>query len=301
MPRLLADLLVRRRRWIVLLSLGLLAACGRSEPDPALATPEELARREAPAVLPAGGDTSRRMVAGGGEPSFPAPVEVPVLDERPARAPAVVPAPVRRRPPVRRSRVRDTIAAGELSSNPPAPGLARTGLIAEGATLRFASERRVCSGAQGVGDQFTARLIGAVEGTNGLVLPSGALGTFEVASAKRANNQRDDTFLRVRLVSVLVEGTSYSVRASTDEMATVRTRSASTGTDAQKIAGGAILGGIAGQILGKNTKGTVIGAAAGAAAGTAAAMATADYNTCLPIGASLTVTLSEPLALPRRP
>ena len=84
------------------------------------------------------------------------------------------------------------------------------------------------------------------------------------------------------------------VESTLQTASTTRVRGASKGTDAKKVAGGAIIGAIAGQILGKDTKGTVIGAAAGAAAGTAAAAATADFETCLNGGGSVVVRLDAP-------
>ncbi len=62
-------------------------------------------------------------------------------------------------------------------------------------------------------------------------------------------------------------------------------------------AGGAVVGAVAGQVLGRDTKSTVIGAAVGAAAGAAAANASARYDTCLPAGAPVQVTLRDALTL----
>jgi hypothetical protein len=47
----------------------------------------------------------------------------------------------------------------------------------------------------------------------------------------------------------------------------------------------------------KNTKGTVIGAAAGGAAGAVAAKMTAKYDSCLPVGAPMRLTLSSALMM----
>jgi uncharacterized protein YcfJ len=98
-------------------------------------------------------------------------------------------------------------------------------------------------------------------------------------------------------VSVQFGGTTYPVESTVQTASTERIRSATKGTDARKVAGGAIIGAIAGQVLGKNTRGTVIGAAAGAAAGTAAAAATANFDTCLNRGASVTVVLDAPVTV----
>lgn len=183
----------------------------------------------------------------------------------------------------------------------PAPAPAKVepvqGTVAAGTSLRFAAESKVCSNTVKVGDTFTATLSDAVAASNGVRVPEGATGTFEVVSAKTAKNSRDETGLTVKLVSVSYGGRSYPVESTVQTASTERVRSASKGTDAKKVAGGAIIGAIAGQVIGKNTKGTVIGAAAGAAAGTAAAAATADFDTCINSGGAIAVTLDAPVTV----
>jgi hypothetical protein len=172
-----------------------------------------------------------------------------------------------------------------------------SGIVAAGSGMRFATNARVCSNTAAVGDKFTATLSETVGATNGVSIPEGATGTFEVVEAKTARNSNDNTFLRVKLVSVQFGGRTYPVNATVQTASTERVRSATKGDDAKKVAGGAIIGAIAGQVIGKNTKGTVIGAAAGAAAGTAAAAATANFDTCLNSGSGISVTLDGPVTV----
>lgn len=179
----------------------------------------------------------------------------------------------------------------------PKPAAAVSGTVAAGTGMRFVANSKVCSNTTPVGEKFTAELTESVGATNGISIPAGATGTFEVVEAKTAANSNDNTILKVRLVSVSFGDRSYPVEATVQTASTERVRSASKGTDAKKVAGGAILGAIAGQVIGKNTKGTVIGAAAGAAAGTAAAAATANYDTCLNSGASIAITLDGPVTV----
>ncbi len=268
------------------MTLATLAACGGSDSDSALTDDDAL---------------GRDLALAGQDSTQPALQDVPV-NEPPAVAPvSQAPTPPAAQRPTPRPTPRPTAVTPAPAPAPtpaPAPAAAPTeGSIASGTTLRFATNTKVCTGTQNIGDKFTARLSGGVTGTNGAELPAGATGTFEVVTAKRAQNQNDNTFLTVRLVSVTVDGNVYPVQASTEETGTTRVRAASSGTDAKKVAGGAILGAIAGQILGKNTKSTVVGAAAGAAAGTAAAVGTADFDTCINEGATVTVSLSSPVVV----
>ncbi len=257
-----------------------LAACGDKQNDTsALAADSALSRDLA-------------MAATDSAAATPKLEDVPAL--APAAEPAVV-APVRR--PTPRPTPRPAPAAPAPAPTPAAAPAPVSGTIAAGTTMSFAANEKVCSNTTAVGDKFTADLTESVTASSGLSVPAGATGTFEVVAAKTAQNQNDNTMLTVRLVAVQYGGRSYPVESTVQSAGTDRVRSASKGTDAKKVAGGAVIGAIAGQILGKNTKGTVIGAAAGAAAGTAAAAATANYDTCLNSGAVVTVRLDAPATI----
>lgn len=213
--------------------------------------------------------------------------------------PAVEPTPAPARPKPRPAAPKPTPAPApppKVETPAPAPKAAEpvTGTVAAGTMLSFASNSKVCTNTNTVGEKFTADLTESVPASNGVSIPAGAVGTFEITEAKTAKNSNDQTFLKVRLISVQYGGKTYPVDATLQTASTTKVRGASKGTDAKKVAGGAIIGAIAGQIIGKDTKGTVIGAAAGAAAGTAAAAATADYETCLNGGSSVVVKLDAP-------
>lgn len=213
-----------------------------------------------------------------------------------AAAPAPAPKPAAPRPRPSTAPKPSAPAAKPAPTPAPAPA-AVTGVVASGTSFRFAASNKVCSNTVTAGEKFTASLEQSVTATNGVVIPEGATGTFEVVEAKTAKNSNDQTSLTVKLVSVTYGGRTYPLEATVQSASSERVRSASKGTDAKKVAGGAILGAIAGQIIGKNTKGTVIGAAAGAAAGTAAAAATANYDTCINAGAGISATLDAPVTV----
>ncbi len=228
-------------------------------------------------------------------------VQPQLQDVPPAAEPAAPPAATTPRPNTPRPAAprpsAPAPAPAPSTGATPAPAAEVTGTVASGTAMRFASNAKVCTNGTSVGEKFTASLSESVPASNGISIPEGATGTFEVVEAKNAKNSNDNTYLRVRLVSVTFGGKTYPVEATVQTASTERVRAATKGDDAKKVAGGAILGAIAGQVIGKNTKGTVIGAAAGAAAGTAAAAATADYATCLNSGATVAVTLDGPITV----
>jgi hypothetical protein len=166
-----------------------------------------------------------------------------------------------------------------------------------GTALRFTAARQQCTNTLRTGDRLTAALATAVPVGNGIALPAGATGVFEVTEARTATSSGDSTALQLRLVAVQTGGKSFAINATTQEAAIVRVRSASKGEDLRKVAGGALAGAIAGRLLGKGTRSTVVGAAAGAAAGTAAAAATGNFDSCLQEGGTVTVRLEAPLTV----
>ncbi|WP_353267174.1 hypothetical protein [Gemmatimonas sp.] len=262
------------------LALVALAACGGEKADNTLASDSALGRDLALAQQ----DSVQPQLQD--VPTTPPPAPEPTA--APAPAPRPTPRPTRPAPKP---------AAAPAPAPAPKPAVEVSGTVAAGTALSFAAGEKVCSNTTSVGEKFTADLTESVNATNGVTIPSGATGTFEVLEAKTAKNSNDNTALRVRLVSVQFGGKTYPVDGTVQTASTERIRSATKGTDAKKVAGGAILGAIAGQVIGKNTKGTVIGAAAGAAAGTAAAAATANFDTCLNTGSSISVTLDGPVTV----
>jgi hypothetical protein len=187
-----------------------------------------------------------------------------------------------------------TTTSGNKVTTGTTGGGGAVGTLPSGTTLYLASNARVCTNTNKVGDTFTATLNNAVS-SGGVTIPAGSQVKLEVTSLKRSENANDNIVMGFRVVSVNVRGTSYPIDGTVSAASSIeKVRNQSKGKDVQKVATGAVLGAIAGQVIGKNTKGTVIGAAAGAAAGTAAAAATANYEGCLPSGGALSVTTTAP-------
>lgn len=166
--------------------------------------------------------------------------------------------------------------------------------IPAGTVINMASADRVCTNTNKPGDRFTATVSDAVTGTNGAVIPAGAKAVIEVTSLKRSDNASQPITMAFNVVSLSWGGRSYPVDAVINHVDVEKVRNSSTGNDAKKVVGGAIIGAIIGQVIGHNTKGTVIGAATGAAAGTAVAMGTANYEGCVPTGGNISIKLNSP-------
>ena len=259
---------------------------GDAEGDSALATDSALTRD----LELAGQDTAAQpqltdVPASGTQPQQPATTaNRPSTSSRPAtstRQPAAT--------TPSRTASGNTVASGTRGSE------GSVGTIPAGASINLASNSRVCTNTNTVGDRFTARVTAPVQGSNGAVIPAGATANVEVVSLRRSENANDPIVMTFRVVSLSVNGRTVPVSSDVTYAQVERERSTTKAKDAQKVATGAVIGAIAGQVLGKDTKSTVIGAATGAAAGTAVAMGTADYEGCIPEGGKITLSLNSPV------
>ena len=177
----------------------------------------------------------------------------------------------------------------------PVPSPASRAMISAGTAMTLSVGSRVCTSNR-VGDKFVATLNESVVGSNGAMIPAGTRAVVEVASITPGGNGTDPRIVfRVRTMST-DHGPVAPVGEAIpqDSLEQVRIEG---GSDAKKVAAGAIAGAIIGQMIGKDTRGTVIGAATGAAAGTVAARAGAKYDGCLPQGGDVRLVLAEGLII----
>jgi len=262
-------------RFVALSVIALTACAGRDsqKPDSALATDLALAS-QAQATQPQFKDTATSPT-------------------QPQRAPSRIDNVPRTRP-VNRQPVAPQTAAPAAA----APAAAQR-TIGVGSSFSLASQQRVCTQSNRPGDRFVATLTNPVTGTNGAVIPAGSSIVLEVVAMDAGTNNGADGGMRLAVRTVDFGGNSYPVNGDVYTSTQLeRTRIMSDpNADKKKVIGGAIVGGILGQVIGHNTKGTVIGAAAGAATGAVAAKATEKYESCLPVGGQLRMTLSSALVL----
>lgn len=188
----------------------------------------------------------------------------------------------------RAASARDTATRVAVSASPRAEP---TGVIPAGSAMLLQSDQRVCTNTNKVGDRFTATVTDPVPGSDNAVIPAGAKATLTITKLERSKGINDPITVGFDVSSISFGGITYPVEAEVTSAKVNRVRSGKN--DAQKVAGGAILGAIAGQVLGRDAQSTVIGAAAGAAAGTAAAAATATYDGCIPTAGAIKIVLQD--------
>ena len=301
----------RRTRTVVPLALAALSlalgACGRDERNPlrdsGLAADSALNRD----LQLAGGDTAAQPQLQD-VPATPPPSAEPASTPPPTRTAPRTTAPrtttprsTASRPAPAPPRETTTPSGNVMTRNTGTEGTAARGTggavgsIPAGSVLSLASNGKVCTNTNQVGDVFTAELTDGVTGSNGASLPRGSVVTLRVTRLERSDNIRDPIRMEFDVVSVKVNGVSYPLDGAVTAATVTEVNDQPKNKDVQKVVGGAVVGAIAGQILGKNTKSTVIGAATGAAAGAAVAKATANRAGCVNQGASISVKLNAPV------
>jgi hypothetical protein len=169
--------------------------------------------------------------------------------------------------------------------------------IREGTSFALSTGSRVCTNNL-PGDKIVATVTSAVIGEDGAVIPVGTTVVLEVAEV-RPGDSPESARIGLRVRSVLLNDEPHNVDGNVAVLSELERseRPRDGSSDKKKVIGGAVAGAILGQIMGRDTKSTVIGAAAGAAAGTAAAAATRKYDACLPSGANVRVTTTQPISL----
>lgn len=214
----------------------------------------------------------------------------PQVASTPTPAPPRQPTRISSAPRVRTVPRQPTVTQPAVEAPQAAPARQAGPSIGAGASFSLASQQRICASSNRPGDRFVATVSEPLSGANGATIPAGAAVVLEVASVS-------ETAISFTVNSVDLNGRNYPVHGDVYSTAAFEKVRLNGSSDAKKVAGGAAVGALIGQIMKKNTKGTVIGAAAGAATGAVAAKMTEKYDSCLPVGAPMRLTLSSALLM----
>ena len=277
--------------------IALAASCKKSDDATSQSRQVELA--PSPAAQPQLADTVQKVASPTADVGA-APAAAPA--EKPAsKSPAPKSAPPAPPTPGALPASSAAPAAAAASAAPARLAAPAMGTVAAGAEIGVAATARVCTNTSRVGDQVTATVSAVARGSNGVEVPTGATMTLKVTEAVRGENGKEGIRLAFAPVSVTIDGATYDVvgTATHGDLETVAAQT--KGDQAKKVAAGAVIGAIAGKLIGKKNKDAVIGGVVGAAAGGAVAAGTTDWNGCLPQGARVNVTLTQPLTIKKSP
>jgi len=168
--------------------------------------------------------------------------------------------------------------------------------VPSGTSMTVSLDQRLNTGTDDAGDRFTAHTVSDVVIDRATVFPAGSTvrgHLMDVEQPHRTVGRGQMTLAFDEIIDPsgdahLISAEPIRVVARGDKI-----------SDAEKVAGGAVIGGILGALAGKDrAKGALVGATAGAAAGGVVAIATKGKQLNLPVGQRFHVQLIRPIDVP---
>jgi hypothetical protein len=188
------------------------------------------------------------------------------------------------------------VPADPAPSAPPTPPTPQTVTIEQGTSLSIRLIDSVDTAKNQIGDTFHASLNAPLLAEGSEAIPMGTDVAGHIVDLQNASQFEGQSLVVLQLDTINTKGKSYSLQ--TDQYRKEGgSRSKST---AEKVGGGAVLGGIIGAIAGGG-RGAVIGTAAGAGAGGAVQAGSKNQQIKLPSETVLNFTLQAPLTVTRTP
>ncbi|HZW95318.1 MAG TPA: BON domain-containing protein [Candidatus Eremiobacteraceae bacterium] len=179
---------------------------------------------------------------------------------------------------------------------PPAPPQPQKVTIEQGTQVSIRLIDSIDTEKNKVGDTFHGTLNTPLSAEGAEAIPAGTNISGHIVDLRSAGKFAGQSLLVLQLDSITSNGTSYNLK--TDQY---RKEGSSRGKNtAEKVGGGAIVGGIIGAIAGGG-KGAAIGTAAGAGVGGGAQAASKSQQIKLPSETVLSFTLQAPLTVIRPP
>jgi hypothetical protein len=187
-------------------------------------------------------------------------------------------------------------SAASSSGTPPEPPPPLKVTIEQGTPISVRLIDSIDSEKNQAGDTFHATLNTPLSAEGSEAIPAGTDISGHVVDVKSAGKFAGQSLVVLQLDSISANGKSYNLQ--TDQF---RKEGSSRGKNtAEKVGGGAILGGIIGAIAGGG-KGAAIGTAAGAGVGAGAQAASKAHQIKLPSETVLNFTLQAPVTVIKPP
>jgi BON domain len=199
-------------------------------------------------------------------------------------------------PPPPASPPDNTAAAATQPAPPPPPPAPKKFIIDQGTQLAVRLIDPIDSEKNQVGDTFHATLNAPLDSDGEVAVPAGVEITGHVVDVKSAGKFAGQSVVVLQLDTLSSGGQTYNLQ--TDQY---RKQGSSRGKNtAEKVGGGAVLGGIIGALAGGG-KGAAIGAAAGAGVGGGVQAASKSQQIKLPSETVLNFTLQAPVEVVQAP
>jgi hypothetical protein len=189
----------------------------------------------------------------------------------------------------------DPPAAEPAPTTPPPPS-AQQVTIEQGTTISIRLIDSIDTAKNQIGDTFHASLNTPLSAEGSTAIPAGTDISGHIVDLQNATQFAGQSLVVLQLDSINPNGKSYSLQ--TDQYR--KEGSSRSKSTAEKVGGGAILGGIIGAVAGGG-RGAIIGTAAGAGVGGAAQAGGKSQQIKLPSETVLTFTLQAPLTVAPAP
>ena len=165
--------------------------------------------------------------------------------------------------------------------------------ISAGTNLVVRLSEPISSDRNSTGDAFRATLEQPIILDGFIIADKGSAVRGKVVTAEKAGHMSGTSELELTLMEInTTDGQTVPVHTASWSKQGPK----STGENAAKVGGGAVLGAIIGAIAGGG-KGAAVGAGAGGAAGTGVMLATRGKPVALPVETRLTFRLDEPVSI----
>ncbi len=226
--------------------------------------------------------------------------DVPAESAAPAPAPEPAPAAPKPRPKPKARPARPTVAEAPPPAEPaPAPAPATPPSLAAGTPITATMSDSITSRKNKVGDVVRARVTSDLKDADGrVVIPAGSTIAIKITAIHESENKSDKTgTLDLAVQDVTVNGRTYAIDASVDEVARQLVGRKTSGGDIAKVGAGTGIGAVVGRVIGGGTGGAVIGGVIGGAVGAQRAVETKDRDVVVAAGSKVQLTLREKLEI----
>jgi len=225
--------------------------------------------------------------------------DVPAESAAPAPAPEPAPAAPKPKPRPKARPARPTVAEAPAPAPAPPAAPAAPPSLAAGTPITATMSDSITSRKNKVGDVVRARVTSDLTDADGrVVIPAGSTIAIKITAIHESENKSDKTgTLDLAVQDVTVNGRTYAIDASVDEVARQLVGRKTSGGDIAKVGAGTGIGAVVGRVIGGGTGGAVIGGVIGGAVGAQRAVETKDRDVVVAAGSKIQLTLREKLEI----
>ncbi len=183
-------------------------------------------------------------------------------------------------------------ATPKPAATPPAAPVNPGVTVPAGTSVKITVAAQISSETAQPGDAWEGTVVDPLVIGTAAPIPAGSTVRGVVKAVKPAE-KGDRAMLQLAITSVVVQGKSHALSATTEEMIAGSTRTRNVGA----VAGGAAAGALIGKAVGGSNKGALIGGLVGGAATAGAVAGTKGYQVVVKEGSELVFTTDQAITM----